>query len=122
MATLLVALGGAAGSAGRYWTGVLFAGAFGLEFPLGTLIINVLGSFIIGLADVAAGANTTRLLVIVGFCGGYTTFSSFSLQTLELIRGGHPVDASLNVVLSVALCLAATIAGASVGASLRAAL
>ncbi len=119
--TLLVALGGAAGSVGRYWTGVLFAGAFGLEFPLGTLVINVVGSFIIGLADVAAGDSAMRSLIIVGFCGGYTTFSSFSLQTLELIRGGHPVDASLNVALSVALCLAATIAGASVGASVRAA-
>jgi CrcB protein len=117
--TLLVALGGAAGSVGRYWTGVLFAGAFGLDFPLGTLVINILGSFIIGLVDIAAGGSALRSLIIVGFCGGYTTFSSFSLQTLELIRAGHPVAASLNVLLSVALCLAATILGAGAGASLR---
>ncbi len=116
---LLVALGGAVGSVGRYWTGILFAGAFGLDFPLGTLVINILGSFVIGLADVAAGGSAIRLLIIVGFCGGYTTFSSFSLQTLELIRAGHPVAASINVLLSVAICLAATIAGASVGAGLR---
>ena len=117
--TLLVALGGAAGSVGRYWTGILFAGALGLDFPLGTLIINVLGSFIIGLADIAAGGSAMRSLIIVGFCGGYTTFSSFSLQTLELIRAGHPLAASLNVALSVALCLAATIAGAIAGHGLR---
>ena len=116
---LLVALGGAVGSVGRYWTGILFAGAFGLDFPLGTLVINILGSFVIGLADVAAGGSAIRLLIIVGFCGGYTTFSSFSLQTLELIRAGHPVAASINVLLSVAICLAATVAGASVGAGLR---
>ncbi len=117
--TLLVALGGAVGSVGRYWTGILFAGALGLDFPLGTLVINVVGSFIIGLAAVTAGGRAMRSLIIVGFCGGYTTFSSFSLQTLELIRAGHPVAASLNVLLSVAICLAATIAGASLGASLR---
>jgi CrcB protein len=117
--TLLVALGGAVGSVGRYWTGILFAGALGLDFPLGTLVINVVGSFIIGLADVTAGGSAMRSLIIVGFCGGYTTFSSFSLQTLELIRAGHPVAASLNVLLSVAICLAATIAGAAAGSSLR---
>ncbi len=119
ISALLVALGGAVGSVGRYWTGILFAGAFGLDFPLGTLVINILGSFIIGLADVAAGGSAMRSLIIVGFCGGYTTFSSFSLQTLELIRAGHPVAASINVLLSVAICLAATVAGASVGAGLR---
>lgn len=119
--TLLVALGGAAGSVGRYWTGVLFTGAFGLDFPLGTLVINILGSFVIGLADVTAANNATRLLVIVGVCGGYTTFSSFSLQTMELIRAGHPLAASLNVLLSVALCLVATMLGAWAGAGLRAA-
>jgi fluoride exporter len=117
--TLLVALGGAAGSVARYWTGILFVGAFGLDFPLGTLVINILGSFVIGLADVAAGGSALRSLIIVGFCGGYTTFSSFSLQTLELIRAGHPIGASLNVLLSVALCLAATIIGAWAGAGLR---
>ena len=116
---LLVALGGAVGSVGRYLTGILFVGAFGLGFPLGTLVINVLGSFIIGLADVAAGGSAMRSLIIVGFCGGYTTFSSFSLQTLELIHGGHPVAASVNVLLSVAICLAATIAGVAAGARLR---
>lgn len=120
--TLLVALGGAVGSVARYWTGVLFAGAFGLDFPLGTLVINILGSFIIGVADTAAGGSALRSLIIVGFCGGYTTFSSFSLQTLELIRAGHPLAASLNVLLSVAICLAATIAGAQAGLTLRAVL
>lgn len=120
--TLLVALGGAVGSVGRYWTGLLFAGAFGLTFPLGTLVINIAGSFIIGLADATLGSHGARALVIVGICGGYTTFSSFSLQTLELIRAGHPLGASLNVILSVALCLGATILGVSAGAALRSAL
>ncbi len=120
--TLLVALGGAVGSVSRYWSGVLFAGAFGLDFPLGTLIINVVGSLIIGLADTVGGGSVVRSLIIVGFCGGYTTFSSFSLQTLELIRAGHPIAATANVLLSVALCLIATVVGAWAGAGLRGAL
>lgn len=117
--TLLVALGGAAGSVGRYWTGVLCAGVFGLNFPFGTLVINILGSFVIGLADAGLGNHGMRALVIVGLCGGYTTFSSFSLQTLELIRGGHPLAASVNVILSVAVCLLATVLGVWVGSGMR---
>jgi CrcB protein len=116
--TLLVALGGAVGSVGRYWTGVLAARAWGEAFPWGTLIINVLGSFIIGgfatltLPDGALPASADmRVLVMVGFCGGYTTFSSFSLQTLALMRAGDWTGAVGNVLLSVVLCLLAVVAG-----------
>ena len=120
--TLLVALGGALGSVGRYWTGVVCAQAFGLDFPLGTLVINILGSFVIGLADALLPGASTRALVMVGLCGGYTTFSSFSLQTLELARGGHMLGAALNIVLSVSLCLAATLLGMQAGLGMRGAM
>jgi CrcB protein len=111
---LCVALGGAIGSVGRYWTGIVAARAWGDGFPWGTLLINILGSFVIGFfatltlpdGPLPAGANI-RVFVIVGLCGGYTTFSSFSLQTFALIRGGDWIGAFGNMVLSVLLCLAA---------------
>ena len=115
---LYVALGGAIGSVGRYWTGLLAARLWGDGFPWGTLLINVLGSFVIGgfatltLPDgpLPAGLNL-RVFVIVGLCGGYTTFSSFSLQTFLLIRAGEWGAALANAMLSVVLCLAAVTLG-----------
>ncbi len=117
-ASLLVALGGALGSLGRYWTGVWMASWLGESFPWGTLAINGLGSFIIGfvatltLADgmLPASANA-RLFVMAGLCGGYTTFSAFSLQTLALARDGRWPAALAYVALSLILCLAAVTAG-----------
>jgi CrcB protein len=116
--SLYVAVGGALGSVARYWTGMAAMRLWGEAFPWGTLIINVLGSFIIGafgtltLPDgrMPADANV-RAFVMVGICGGYTTFSSFSLQTLNLIRSGDAVAAIANVLFSVLLCLAAVTAG-----------
>jgi len=118
-ASLLVAAGGAFGSVARYWASVLVVWLLGGEsFPWATLAINVLGSFVIGvLAGVTgpegrlAGDATTRLLLMVGLCGGFTTFSSFSLQTLVLLRSGEMVSALLNIAASVLLCLLATAAG-----------
>jgi CrcB protein len=111
---LWVAIGGALGSAARYWCSGVVANWFGESFPWGTIIVNVLGSFIIGLfATLTAPdgrlfvASEARVFVMVGLCGGYTTFSSFSLQTLNLARDGEWLGAGANVVLSVVLCLLA---------------
>lgn len=118
-ASLLVAFGGAVGSLARYWASVLVVRLMGGEsFPWATLGINVLGSFVIGAFAALTGTEgrlagdaNTRLLIMVGLCGGFTTFSSFSLQTLLLLRGGEMVSAGLNIVVSVVLCLLATAAG-----------
>ena len=109
---ILVAVGGAIGSTLRYWLGGLIANWVGQTFPWGTLVINVTGSFVIGLFATLTGPDGRifvpgewRQFFIIGVCGGYTTFSSFSLQTLTLAQDGESVWAALNVILSVALCL-----------------
>jgi CrcB protein len=114
---LLVAAGGAIGSVGRAWVGIAAARLFGLSFPWGTMIINIVGSAIIGIiAATALSPGRTvlspeiRIFLMVGFCGGFTTFSSFSLQTFELLRDGRPGAALANIVASVVLCIAATAA------------
>ncbi len=111
---LLIALGGALGSVGRYWAAELVARWMGNQFPYGTLLVNVTGSFLIGLFAAGTGSDgrwpassSVRVFLMVGVCGGYTTFSSFSLQTLSLLREGRPLQAGLNILGSVALCLAA---------------
>ena len=113
-----IALGGALGSMARFWMGGAVALILGPRFPWGTIFINILGSFIIGFFATLTGVGgrlpasiNTRAFVMVGLCGGFTTFSAFSLQTLELARAGRMGQAAANVVLSVVLCLAAVIAG-----------
>lgn len=109
---LAVALGSAIGGVARYALSGWIASGFGETFPWGTLIVNVTGSFVIGFfatltapdGRVFAGA-TTRQFVMAGLCGGYTTFSSFSLQTLDLMRDEEWLYAGANVVGSVVLCL-----------------
>ena len=109
---LLVTTGGALGTAARYVISGLVANAFGETFPWGTLIVNVSGSFIIGFFFTLTApdgrlfvSGQTRQFVMTGICGGYTTFSSFSLQTMNLIRDGEWLAASGNVVGSVGLCM-----------------
>ena len=111
--TLAVALGGAAGSVLRYWATLGAAWLGWGAFPWSTIAINVAGSFAIGWFATAHGAasHEVRLLVMTGLCGGFTTFSAFSLQTLDLLRAGNLAGAAANVLLSVALCLAAVFAG-----------
>jgi fluoride exporter len=115
-AYLLVAVGGAVGSVARYAVTLAGTWAWGPEFPWGTIIINVVGSFVITFfgaltAPYGESAQGPRILVMVGFCGGFTTFSSFSLQTFELAQTGHRVGVAANILLSVCLCLAAAWAG-----------
>ena len=115
---LFVALGSALGGMARYGLGLLVARAVGQSFPWGTLLINVLGSFVIGfygaltLADGPMPASVqARAFVMVGICGGFTTFSSFSLQTVDLLQAGENAAAGMYIVASVALCLAGTFLG-----------
>jgi CrcB protein len=114
---LLVAAGGAIGSVGRAWVGIAAARLLGIGFPWGTMSVNILGSAAIGVfAATALSPSRTllspelRIFLMVGFCGGFTTFSSFSLQTFEMLRDGRPGAALANVVVSVAVCIAATAA------------
>ena len=119
---LLIALGSALGGVARYWCGLVSVRLWPIAFPWGTLVINVAGSFIIGLfgalTDPAGrypAPVNLRLFVMVGICGGYTTFSAFSLQTLTLARDGQTLGAGLNIVLSVVLCLVAVACGSWLG-------
>jgi CrcB protein len=120
---LWIAIGGALGSVARYACSSAAARSFGETFPWGTLLVNVLGSFVIGFFSTLTGPDgrwilppDARLFVAIGVCGGFTTFSSFSLQTLSLIRGGEFVAAFGNIVGSVALCLLSVWAGYVVAA------
>ncbi|HEX8310043.1 MAG TPA: fluoride efflux transporter CrcB [Chthoniobacteraceae bacterium] len=112
---LFVMLGGAIGSALRLWMGSHVTALAGAAFPIGTLVVNVLGCLAIGayaawaeVPGAAAGTPLVQQFVVVGLLGGFTTFSSFSLQTWELLRAGEATRAGVNVLLSVALCLGAT--------------
>ncbi len=127
---LMVAVGGAIGSLARYWLGGLVAARLGVRFPYGTLLINVTGSFLIGYFLTVATERLSlhpayRLLIAVGFLGGYTTFSAFEYETLRLLEAGGLARALANVVLSVTVGLAACWGGAllarSVPLSLRSA-
>jgi len=111
---LWIAIGGALGSVARYACSELSAHLFGAAFPWGTLAVNVAGSLIIGFFASFTGPGgawaaplDARLFITVGICGGFTTFSSFSLQTLALFRSGDAGLAFANIVGSVILCLAA---------------
>src|ERR1017187_10552621 len=128
IAYLWVAIGGALGSVGRFWLSGFVANRFGETFPWGTLVINVTGSFAIGVIgslaspegrmDSQSRALATQFLMY-GICGGYTTFSSFSLQTLNLARDGEWLYAGGNVILSVILCLVAVWLGWLLGSTLN---
>ena len=121
-AWVAVAVGGAIGSVGRFWLTAAMTGLTGPRFPWGTLLINVLGSFVIGLV---AGVTLTptrvglhpdmRIFLMTGVCGGFTTFSAFSLQTLELMQAGETVPALGYAVGSVVLCVVATWCGWQLG-------
>ena len=110
---LWVGIGGALGTIGRFWLSGLIADHYP-KFPVNTLVINIAGSFLIGIFA-AMGLPEgriylhpeTRKFLMIGICGGFTTFSSFSLQTLNLANDGEWLYAGLNVAISVVLCLLA---------------
>ncbi|HEU5246150.1 MAG TPA: fluoride efflux transporter CrcB [Candidatus Udaeobacter sp.] len=111
---ILVMVGGALGTGARFWASGFVAERGGEFFPLGTLVVNVTGSFAIGFLAAFTDPEgpflvspRLRQFLMIGVCGGYTTFSSFSLQTLDLVRDGDWFKASLNTLLSVVCCLTA---------------
>jgi CrcB protein len=115
-----VAAGGAMGSVARFWLAGAVARLTGTGFPWGTILINIVGSFAIGWF---AGLSLTRqppsadmrAFVMAGLCGGFTTFSAFSLQTLEMLREGRMLAALANVLVSVLLCVLACGGGLAAG-------
>jgi len=118
--TLCIALGGMVGSVARFWVGGWVQRAVGAGFPAGTLVVNVLGSFVIGVVMALAlergmMSENTRLLLTTGFCGGFTTMSTFSYETLALIEAGQAAGALVNVATSVIVCVGAVWTGLLVG-------
>jgi len=118
--TLLVFAGGGVGAACRYLLAGLVQQKVGLDFPLGTLTVNVLGSFLIGvvmgLSEHRLGVGTNlRLLVAVGGLGGFTTYSTFSYETISLLEQGSALAAGLNATATLTACLAGAWLGLQVG-------
>lgn len=125
MSYLLIALGSAIGGMARYWCSGLVAQRVGEVFPWGTLAVNIIGSFLIGILGAMSEPDGrwyvdpgARQFLMIGVLGGFTTFSSFSLQTLNLLRDGEWLYAAANVGVSVAACLLAVWSGFVVAASL----
>ncbi len=120
---LAIAAGGAVGALLRYWVSSGTHALLGRGFPYGTLVVNVLGSFAIGFLFVLFLERMTlsgvwRAGILVGVLGAFTTFSTFSIETLNLLEEGAHLKASLNVALSVALCLAGAWFGLLLGRTL----
>lgn len=116
MELVLVAIGGSIGATGRYLVSIWAADRFGAWFPFGTLLVNIVGCFIIGAFMAAATERFVanphwRLFVTVGFAGGLTTFSSFSYETFKLLGDGDFVLALANVLLNMILALLSTWSG-----------
>lgn len=126
MNTLWIFIGGGLGSLARWGASGLIAHAIGETFPWGTLLVNISGSFVIGLFAALTGpegrwlvSTSFRQFFMLGICGGYTTFSSFSLQTLNLAQDGQWLKAGLNCALSLLLCLLGVWLGYLLGMSLN---
>jgi CrcB protein len=114
MAYVWIMLGSALGGGARYFLSGVIARGLGEVFPWGTLIVNISGSLVIGFFATLTGpdgrlfvGSITRQFVMIGLCGGYTTFSAFSLQTLNLVRDGDMTRAGANIAASVVFCLLA---------------
>lgn len=117
---LIVALGGAIGSVLRFWAGGLVSGKFGTRFPYGTFVINITASFLIGfimtvLAERTHMSPAWRYLLVIGFLGGYSTFSSFEYETFQVFADGEFLIAAMNVALSVGVGFIAVWVGAITG-------
>ena len=106
----LIGLGGFVGTVGRYWLAGLIARRYGETFPYGTLVVNALGCFVIGFLfylfnDRALATPASRTVIFIGLLGGFTTFSSYGLQTFTLVRDGELLLALANIAASNVLCL-----------------
>ena len=126
MVYVWIMLGSALGGGARYWCSGFAARHFGATFPWGTILVNVVGSLIVGFFATLTGpdgrvfvSTEARQFVMVGLCGGYTTFSTFSLQTLNLVRDGQLAWAAANVALSLILCLLSVWLGHAAATSLN---
>ena len=120
---IAIAAGGAAGSLLRFWMSSGVHALVGRQFPYGTLAVNVLGCLLMGILFVLLIERLNlgpvwRAGLLIGLLGGFTTFSAFSMETINLIEEGAPLKASLNVLLSVFTCLAATWLGVVAGRQL----
>lgn len=117
---LLVALGGAMGSVMRYVTSTLAALWFGVEFPYGTLIVNLSGAFVIGLVqevgkDALLIPDSVRIFLTTGMMGGLTTYSTFSYETVRLMEAGAWHQAWINIIITTAICLCLCFLGIASG-------
>ena len=123
---LWIALGSALGGAGRHWCTEVITRQWGEAFPWGTLTVNLVGSLLIGLVATLSEPDgrllmspTARQFVMIGLFGGFTTFSAFSLQVLNLMRDGQWLPAGLYILGSVALCLAGVWLGHGLGLAIN---
>jgi len=120
---LWIALGAVVGASARYFLSTLIARDFSSAFPYGTLLINITGSLILGFFLIFSTERVLldphwRLLVAVGFCGSYTTFSSYAFESFALAEQGQWLLTGINILASNALCLAGVLAGAAIARAL----
>ena len=123
MAYLWIALGAVVGASARYFISGYIARIFATTFPYGTLVINITGSLVLGFFLILSGERVLldprwRLLIAIGFCGSYTTFSSYAFETFSLMEQGQWLLMAANILASNALCLAAVLAGAAIARGL----
>jgi fluoride exporter len=121
---LMVALGAAFGGVFRYWINELIVKVLPGNFPYGTLTANMIGGFIIGIVlyvfdSFGVLSDNMKLLLVIGFCGGLTTFSAFSVETLHQIMSSNYINAMLNIALNVVLSLAATSVGLIISIAIK---